>query len=151
MTDTTATDLASWLLEQIAEDERRAKAMATEYPTPWDVADRGWMARVVADGPHFHEVIRVEQHQVSETAWLTDVIQHVETWNPARVLAECEAKRQIIEQAAEATGLDMQVDSDRRVGRRDESTEPYVGDVILRALALPYADRPGYRPEWRPA
>ncbi len=54
----------------------------------------------------------------------------------ARVLAECEAKRRII-----AT-------FDRYVGHaraeRDHET------AILKALALPYADHPGFREEWRP-
>lgn len=87
------------------------------------------MARVVADGPHFHEVIRVEQHQVSDDAdWLGGVIQHVETWNPDRVLAECEAKREIL----------------------DVTRGTYSSDLVRRLLALPYADRPGYREEWRP-
>lgn len=68
---------------------------------------------------------------------------------PERAKAECEAKRQIIELADEATGLDMSVDGDRRIGRRDEVTEPYLGDVMLRALALPYADRTDFDPAWR--
>lgn len=138
--------LASWLLEQIAEDERRAKAMATEYPTPWDVADRGWMARVVADGPHFHEVIRVEQHQVSETAWLTDVIQHVETWNPDRVLAECDAKRKLVEFWSQAYTNPKDVAFTGPVWDRVRANAQWT----LRKLALPYADRPGYQEEWRP-
>jgi hypothetical protein len=65
------------------------------------------------------------------------------------LLAECEAKRRIIELAPDATGLDAQVDSEFRVGWRDTATEPYIGDVILRALALPYADHPDFRDEWR--
>jgi hypothetical protein len=67
---------------------------------------------------------------------------------PSAVLAECAAKRAIIEEAEEATGLDMSVDNDRRVGRRDEATEPYCGDVILSALAAVYRDHPDYRQEW---
>jgi hypothetical protein len=67
---------------------------------------------------------------------------------PARVLAECAAKRAIIEQAEEATGLDMSVDNDRRVGSRDMDAEPYCGDVILSALAALYKDHPDYRQEW---
>lgn len=69
--------------------------------------------------------------------------------NPERILAECQAKRAIIEQADEATGLDMQVDGEFRVGRRDETTEPYLGDVLLRALAAVYADHPDYDQAWR--
>lgn len=169
MTNPHVHELIAWLLEQIAEDERRAKAMAAEYPTPWDIADRGWMARVVADGPHFHEVIRVEQQQVSDSvAWLTDVIQHIETWNPDRVLAECDAKRKLIEHIVGQKHLVVDGDSwftcaaateehdggttCREVGGnnncdcgRDERVT-----AALRVFTSPYADRPGYREEWRP-
>jgi hypothetical protein len=68
--------------------------------------------------------------------------------NPARVLAECEAKRRIIDLAEEASGFDMAVDNDRRVGPRDMVEEPYIGDQILRALAQPYRDHPDWREEW---
>jgi hypothetical protein len=45
---------------------------------------------------------------------------------PARVLAECEAKRRIVELISSP------------------------GPQALRLLALPYADHPDYLPEWRP-
>ena len=51
---------------------------------------------------------------------------HIARWDPARVLAECEAKRQLIE----------------RVGNPD-----WAG---FRILALPYADHPDYQQEWKP-
>lgn len=66
-----------------------------------------------------------------------------------RVLADCEAKRRIVELADDATGLDMQVDSEFRVGSRDEVSEPYVGDLILRALASVHSDHPDFQPAWR--
>jgi hypothetical protein len=47
-------------------------------------------------------------------------------WDPARVLAECAAKRRIVEMYAGQHG------------------QPYV----LHFLALPYADHPDYRQEW---
>ncbi|MDZ7910425.1 MAG: DUF6221 family protein [Rhodococcus sp. (in: high G+C Gram-positive bacteria)] len=65
-----------------------------------------------------------------------------------RTRRDVAAKRAIIEAADEATGYDMQVDGEFRVGSRNETEEPYVGDVILRALASVYADHPDYRTEW---
>jgi hypothetical protein len=50
---------------------------------------------------------------------------------PARVLAECEAKRRIVELMS------------------DEVEYVVYSDDVLRALALPYADHPDFRPEWR--
>lgn len=68
-----------------------------------------------------------------------------------RGLAEVDAKRRILDDVVdEASGLDAQVDGEFRVGRRDTKAEPYLGDVLVRLLAAPYADRPGYREEWRP-
>jgi hypothetical protein len=65
--------------------------------------------------------------------------------NPARALAECEAKRRIIDGAVEVARVDLNepVDPDDQ-GLRD------VGVKILCALALPYADHPDYLPEWKP-
>lgn len=53
-----------------------------------------------------------------------------------RALVECEAKRQIV---AEAAGWLDRID--------DRST---IRDRVLRVLALPYADHPDYRKEWKP-
>lgn len=59
---------------------------------------------------------------------------YIAAWDPARVLREIEAKRRIV---------------DRYAWLREH------GDTggtawVLPLLALPYADRPGYREEWRP-
>jgi hypothetical protein len=100
--------------------------------------------RVALDGERYWHGIRVESATEAEE-------NHVRRWDPARVLAEVEAKRRILDDiVGEATGLDMSVDMDRRIGARDEATEPYLGDQLLRLLGLPYADHPDYREEWRP-
>lgn len=70
---------------------------------------------------------------------------HFGRWDPARVLAECEAKRRIVDlhsgtapwcgwthDAGSAHGDDMGDDCD-----------------TMRALASVYADHPDYREEWR--
>ncbi len=72
-------------------------------------------------------------------------------FGPARVLVECEAKRRIVALAYEATGYDMTVDLERTSSARAESEIAFVGDRILEALALPYADHPDYDEAWRPA
>jgi hypothetical protein len=79
------------------------------------------------------------------------VAAHVYRWTPKRALAEVDAKRRILDEIVdEATGIDMQLDGEFRVGPRDRATEPYLGDTLAKVLALPYADHPGYREEWRP-
>ena len=68
-------------------------------------------------------------------------------YRPAEVLAECEAKRRIV---------DLHVISGRGHGSCATCTDSdYLGLVdegpcdTLRALALPYADHPAFREEWR--
>jgi hypothetical protein len=55
---------------------------------------------------------------------------------PVRMLAECEAKRRIVEDCVEFD---------------DESTSgAALGHRVLRSLAQVHADHPDYREEWRP-
>ncbi len=73
---------------------------------------------------------------------LPDDGQHISRWSPARVLAECEAKRRIV--ALEVEWLtEMRAALDKLPGLR-------AGSLILAILALPYADHEDYREEWRP-
>ena len=133
-----ATDLAEFLLARITDDEQAARECAKIYPPPWDMYDRGHSAKVQADAPHFRHVVDLDQDQVAlgEVEWLGDAIEHVSRHDPARVLAECEAKRRII------------ADLGPPYWKAGGSSSPY--DAALRALALPYASHPDYREEWRP-
>ena len=54
----------------------------------------------------------------------------------SKVLAECEAKRRIVELAGDAAA-------------EGYAPSAYMRDA-LRAIALPYADHPDYREEWKP-
>lgn len=71
-------------------------------------------------------------------------------FTPARVLAECEAKRRIVAlylgfwEIAKNIGLD---DPDAANVARNMYAGLY---EALRALAVVYADHPDYRDEWRP-
>jgi hypothetical protein len=77
--------------------------------------------------------------------------EHIAANDPARVLAEIDAKRRIINEIVpDVNGMDVQIEGEWGVGRRDEATDPYLGDTLAKVLALPYADHPDYRPEWRP-
>lgn len=130
-----STDLTAWLLEQITEDERVARAAKDNTAGEW-----AWRAQ---DAP-------VVLYDYSGKRTMGEGA-HIAAWDPARVLAECDAKRRIIEvhHAREATGFD----------RDGEEHSAMVCDACsmeddpcptARLLALPYADRPGYREEWRP-
>jgi hypothetical protein len=134
MTEQQTLTLADFLLARIAEDE--AAVHGIEHGFDWD--------------PRARESRAADERGLE---WINPSDQWSDTYRldvPSdRILAECEAKRRIVELANEASGLDMSVDLDRRVGTRDTVAEPYVGDLILRALALPYADHADYRDEWR--
>lgn len=67
---------------------------------------------------------------------------------PERWLAECEAKRRIVELAA---AWEWAADHPPNVetGRGLLGTARQLRSVLA-SLALPHADHPDYRPEWRP-
>ena len=81
------------------------------------------------------------------------------TWRPARVLAECEAKRRIVEQYEfhrdqvvayrNPRWKDAMNEDDKQRWRQAEARHR-VAEDFARLLALPYADHPDYRDEWRP-
>lgn len=100
--------LTDFLLTRIAEDESSARAAMVLS----DLADQ--IAEVECD----------------------EFAQHIATWSPKRVLAECEAKRRIVAQERPAWDIDPDA---HRVIR-----------WVLATLALPYADHPDYDKSWRP-
>lgn len=56
-------------------------------------------------------------------------------WHVGRVLAECEAKRRIV---------------DRTQGPVAHAGQDIERRAVLSLLAAPYADHPDYRREWKP-
>ena len=84
--------------------------------------------------------------RLGDTRWETDNYGR-DFLTPYAALAECSAKRAVIEQAQDATDLDKYA-TDDWPEPRNLATQPYCGDVILRALAAVYKDHPGYRQEW---
>ncbi|HEY3261295.1 MAG TPA: DUF6221 family protein [Pseudonocardiaceae bacterium] len=133
-------DLITWLRAQLDDDERVTQACAEVYPAPWDMSDRGHTALVRADEPDFRIVAELEQSSAID-GWLGERLEHIARWDPARVLAEVDAKRRILDMWADAQSAEF---------------PDYWGgyatalDDVVRQLALPYADRPGFRAEWRP-
>lgn len=124
-------DLVAWLRAQLDEDERLAPFGAPA----WSVTGR----RNVADDNGDTVAMAADRAEAD----------HIARWDPARVLREVEAKRRIIELHPLVTYTDeepgyRQILNDHTCpGRQAPCT-------TLRLLALPYADRPGYRQEWAP-
>lgn len=149
-------DLTDFLLARLSEDEGAAR----------QAGGGSWRANPVEPLPAGHPYAGLKRPGVA-TAWevadptrpgnrhsqtflrvpngvygYDDVIGHVARHDPARILAECEAKRQIVEWHTEGhycTDLGAM-----------ESW--YLSDnpcPTVLALAQPYADHPDFREEWR--
>jgi hypothetical protein len=124
--------LAEFLLARIAEDEAVYRKFEREWPSP---------------------------HMDRDTTLTVDD-EYAGIWiGPARVLAECDAKRRIVEAYRdERTRRDIYqaddaraVEDDEQVTRRRSSAARTRGlEIAVELLALPYADHDDYDPSWRP-
>ena len=119
-------DLDQFLLARIAEDKRiAADAAVAGGREEWD-SD--------GDGP-------------------PHVAEHVARHDPARVLAECAAKRRLV-LACRDSRPDLHFLGARPNGMADfpltPSDQHQLAALTLALLALPYAGHHDYRPEWRP-
>lgn len=129
-------ELVRWLGEQLDEDERIARG-ATDGPwTRW----RGGRLRGLGD--LIHPVLTPGQKpgakaEIVTASWMD--ADHIAAHDPARVLREIDAKRDLL-RFAEAIH-DHHETFTTGVAVRLEGT--------LRLFALAYADRPGFREEWR--
>ena len=141
--------VVDFLLARIAEDEQDARKCAEVFPSPWEVVDRGHMASVKADGLNFQTVAEVHQDQVKPITvgdgWLGDYLIHVATHDPERVLAECQAKREIVRMTVDAA-VAWVWDESNPHETLDQSPE-WVRRA-LPALASAYSSHPDYNPDW---
>ena len=124
-------NLDEFLLARIAEDKRIAVDAASESGREeWTVED------APSSGP---------PHGMTA--------EHVARYDPARILAECAAKRRLL-LACRDIRPDMRILGSRPAGMADFPLAPtdqhQLAALALALLALPYADHPEYRTEWRP-
>lgn len=145
-------DLISFLLARIDEDEARAHA----------APHGGWRVEEVQQAPHWSSftviapppppgTVRVDQGGPDDDVFILDderpeMSAFVAHFDPARALAECRAKRQIIERAGFVRGRGLDVID---VTRADMTigTSRALRDV-LQQLAAVYADHSDFRDEW---
>lgn len=120
-------NIAEFLLARIAEDEANARRIPPEKPMP-----RGYNWGLTPD--EYWGFLQV---------------------SPLRVLAECEAKRQIVAWHAPVETDMFGADDEERTGVRcsecwDNGTQWWIHWPCrtLQTLALPYADHRDYRAEW---
>jgi hypothetical protein len=122
-------DLVAFLRARLDDDEWTARAAK---PGPWH-----------ADGGSVYAT-----HPTDEVVGYTDSAEHIARHDPARVLAEVEAKRRLLE--LHEPGEMEYVEGDVCMACDLRGEGPYYPCLTLRLLALPHAEHPDYRDEWRP-
>lgn len=140
-------DLVTWLRAQLDADERVART-ATQARW-WHNPRKQWLgpdAFEAYDQTKGEEFVGYGESPLSGCVAATGPAdhpqsmadaEHIARWDPARVLAEVETKRALLEETI-------------RPYLGAETTAARVAVVALRLLAQPYAGRPGWREEWRP-
>lgn len=136
--------LVEFLRARLDEDEAAARN-ATEgpwfadHPEPKHWGDDPESALIVEG-----KVLCILDNQYNGPLNADHIVRHA----PSRVLAEVEAKRRILDDVLPT----MQSDEMRIAGEWGVGSEPVreASDDLLSLLALPYADHPDYREEWKP-
>lgn len=145
-------NITEFLLARIAEDEELAKGAT---PGPWTT-----MTEETADGENIYYTVEHGTEQLCDMALTSRQgwhdAEHIAHHDPARVLAECAAKRAIIEEHSpvDYSGIGMKspnacnlcgVEKTMSDWEWDENSYPC---NTLRALAAIYADHPDYQEAW---
>lgn len=158
------TDLADWLRRQY--DDETALVRAADDSGPW-YASRSDGLHLHPDGPHLlvgDEYPWVKR--VPDGVWLCDdpdddceslrsewmrQAEHIVAWDPARVLAEIDAKRRRLDlhrPDPELTSPHCLVCLTDRTNWTDAWEPDEWPCETIRLDAAPYAGRPGWREEW---
>ncbi|MGC5531586.1 DUF6221 family protein [Streptomyces sp. SR-10] len=114
-------DLAKFLRDRFNEDEQAARRAGDSFR---QIGETGVIVATEGD--------RAEE--CASANW-AGIAEHIVRHDPARILAEVNAKRATFHRINEhinMTGLDE------------------IHGDLLRLLALPYADHPDYKDDWRP-
>jgi hypothetical protein len=125
-------DLTEFLLARIAEDEAVARE-ATRGPWLFDAISGAIYAPEERTATYVHlreDVVYGDDGVFSHNA--AHIIRH----DPARVLAEIEAKRAALAEFVDAAD--------------GGNGEGYMAERAMQYMALPYAEDPGFREVWRP-
>lgn len=155
-----AAELAEFLRARLDEDERAARAA---FPAPWIRHDK--VAGVHADDstPERTYGTAVADCRRVRDGYGVPNADHIARWDPTRVLAEVNAKRRIIDPYTVALekreGVREQIRAilhtdPEAFGALHRQESQLIEDAaalapVVRLLALPYADHPDYREEWR--
>lgn len=145
--ETAVTDIVEFLRARLDEEEQGALAANVKQDDPeWKTGHvalshpRSFRVRSALDSRPIAMCADVAGDDDADTTGIVDgeaAADHIARWDPARVLAEVEAKRRIVT----AHGEPMEWCG---------SCEQRQPCETLTLLALPYSDHPDYDPEWKP-
>lgn len=157
-------DLVRWLGEQLDVDKACAEAATWceeagvwhAEPSPYDT--RGKNERWYVEDAMEEGVITHVDPKASDDE---GVARHIAEWDPARVLREIDAKRQLLDDyTVTARMRDEAAARIKAAGDHPDAKDLEMWDRAQREAAilegpvklaaLPLDDRPGYREEWRP-
>ncbi|MFH8405550.1 DUF6221 family protein [Streptomyces sp. NPDC018019] len=127
-------DLVEFIRARLGEDGEAARATTERQPyTEWDAVGAG----DDSDSRLSHwEVVKIACPHPTPAAKAIAV--HIARHDPARVLAEVEAKREIVDDLAAVAGGDY-----------IDAGEPVLAERVLRLLALPYGGHADFNERWR--
>ncbi|WP_320784164.1 DUF6221 family protein [Streptomyces sp. CRN 30] len=148
-------ELVRWLGEQFDEDERSTRAAT---PGPWRRSGFGNYGPAVTFGRTYTGIETEDSEQGRADA------DHIAEHDPVRVLREIDAKRQILSLYVTAANdretlrvrmREVVNTNHEEFGRLHQQESELIETArrlkpVVHLLGVPYADRPGYREEWRP-
>lgn len=140
-------ELIDFLHARLDEDEQVARAAAEMNPAPWHVRYEGWVEGSAEnkDNP-MADTGLWDCEGAGSLCMATSTAVHVARHDPARVLAEVEAKRRIVELHAH----DHECSTFNHNGDIDSCTWVTGDCSTLHLLAQVYDQHPDYQPEWKP-
>ena len=121
--------ITEFLLARIAEDEEDAREASAGRRWSWDEDGECLLSDALGQYALHECIIDTEGANPPEA---TTAGAHIARWDPARVLAECEAKRRIVEHC-----------------EPDALTKSPGDEYMLRLLASVYVDHHDYDEAWR--
>ncbi len=133
-------DIREFLTARLAEDEAAARGMHAIGGAPWHLLE--WYDGEFEDG----QTARVDLHTRTGAITIRGALPrpvgaHIIRHDPARVLAEIAAKRQLLHE------IDLTLRP--LPGYPDSHAHERPAGRMLRTLAAAYADHPDYDPAWK--
>lgn len=134
-------EFVKWLSAQFDADAAAATEAMRDRDGVWSYVESPSGEHKVIDNLGY--AVTGEEPDPNANPWWT--YPHIARHNPARVLREIDAKRRILD-------LHDELENASWRDEYDESTNGQISGLYqaIRLLALRYADRPGYRAEWKP-